>query len=254
MGDGHRAEVCPPPMTCSGPTSQGSCTGATRTWTSAPIGQAIMFGRASDETEDCMPLTHSMPIRSGKTLTDVRKCGVLWWLRPDGQTQVTTGYVQKADGSVVPQKIHTVVFSTRQAKPRKATSLEEMNKLLEEKLIRRTRGEIILKNGKPALTLYVDHTHLYIDPPGKFITHGGWGAHGGGAFSDKDPTKVDRPAACICRQMAKAVVKGGLTTRTSVQLSDAFGVTKPLLCRPSWRPTVPSAASHQESRLLSLRT
>merc|ERR1712216_530470 len=224
--------------------------------------QGIMFGYATDETEDCMPLTHSVATRLGKKLTDVRKSGDLWWLRPDGKTQVTIEYVQKADVAVEPQKIHTVVISTQHAEPLKATrskevagyngpdatapSMEEMNKLIEEKVIRRTLSEIILKNGKPALTLYGDHTHLYINPSGKFIiggpqgdagltgrkiiidTYGGWGAHGGGAFSGKDPTKVDRSAAYICRQMAKSVVKSGLSKRALVQLSYAIGVAKPL--------------------------
>merc|ERR1719354_286331 len=75
--------------------------------------QGIMFGYASDETADCMPLTHSMATRLGKVLTDVRKSGELWWLRPDGKTQVTIEYLQKQDGSVEPQKIHTVVISTQ---------------------------------------------------------------------------------------------------------------------------------------------
>merc|ERR1712050_428596 len=224
--------------------------------------QGIMFGYASDETEDCMPLTHSMATRLGKTLTDVRKSGLLWWLRPDGKTQVTIEYVQRADGSVEPQKIHTVVISTQHAEPLKATrrkevagysgpdatapSMEEMNKLIVEEVVKKTLQEIILKNGKPALTLFGDHTHLYINPSGKFIiggpqgdagltgrkiiidTYGGWGAHGGGAFSGKDPTKVDRSAVYICRQMAKSVVKSGLCKRALVQLSYAIGVAKPL--------------------------
>merc|ERR1719458_617324 len=224
--------------------------------------QGIMFGYASDETEDCMPLTHSMATRLGKKLTDVRKSGDLWWLRPDGKTQVTIEYVQKADGSVEPKKIHTVVISTQHAEPNKATrakevagysgpdevapSMADMNKLIEEKVIKKTLEEIILKNGESALTLYGDHTHLYIQPSGKFIiggpqgdagltgrkiiidTYGGWGAHGGGAFSGKDPTKVDRSAAYICRQMAKSVVKSGLCKRALVQLSYAIGVAKPL--------------------------
>merc|ERR1711966_138564 len=224
--------------------------------------QGIVFGYASDETEDCMPLTHSMATRLGKTLTDVRKSGECWWLRPDGKTQVTIEYVQKADGSVEPTKIHTVVISTQHAEPLKATrkkevadytgedatapSMAEMNKQIEEKVIRRTLSEIKLKSGKPALTLYGDHTHLHINPSGKFIiggpqgdagltgrkiiidTYGGWGAHGGGAFSGKDPTKVDRSAAYICRQMAKSVVKSGLSKRCLVQLSYAIGVAKPL--------------------------
>merc|ERR1711912_14388 len=187
--------------------------------------QGIMFGYASDETADCMPLTHSMATRLGKTLTDVRKSGELWWLRPDGKTQVTIEYKQKADGSVEPQKIHTVVISTQHAEPLKATrckevagytgedatapSMEDMNKEIVEKVVKRTLEEIKLKNGKSAISLYGSHTHLHINPSGKFIiggpqgdagltgrkiiidTYGGWGAHGGGAFSGKDPTKVD---------------------------------------------------------------
>merc|ERR1712084_8293 len=128
-----------------------------------------------------------------------------------------------------------------------APSMEDMNKLIIEKVVKRTLSEIKLKNGKAALTLFSDaDTHLYINPSGKFIiggpqgdagltgrkiiidTYGGWGAHGGGAFSGKDPTKVDRSAAYICRQMAKSVVKSGLCKRALVQLSYAIGVAKPL--------------------------
>merc|ERR1712232_491658 len=228
--------------------------------------QGIMFGYASDETADCMPLTHSMATRLGKTLTDVRKSGELWWLRPDGKTQVTIEYKQKEDGSVEPVKIHTVVISTQHAEPLKAKrskecpgyalhalhpemtapSMEDMNKSIIENVVKRTLKSITLKNGKTALTLFGDHTHLYINPSGKFIiggpqgdagltgrkiiidTYGGWGAHGGGAFSGKDPTKVDRSAAYICRQMAKSIVKSGLAKRALVQLSYAIGVAKPL--------------------------
>merc|ERR1712107_156819 len=193
---------------------------------------------------------------------DVRKSGLLWWLRPDGKTQVTIEYLQRADGSVEPQKIHTVVISTQHAEPLKATrrnevagytgpdatapSMEDMNKLIIEEVVKKTLQEIKLKSGNPALTLFGDHTHLYINPSGKFIiggpqgdagltgrkiiidTYGGWGAHGGGAFSGKDPTKVDRSAAYVCRQMAKSVVKSGLCKRALVQLSYAIGVAKPL--------------------------
>jgi len=224
--------------------------------------QGIMFGYASDETEDCMPLTHSMATRLGKTLTEVRKSGLLWWLRPDGKTQVTIEYLQKADGSVEPRKIHTVVISTQHAEPSKAVrtkecagytgpemtapSMEEMNKMIVEEVVKKTLRDIKLKNGDAAITLFGDHTHLHINPSGKFIiggpqgdagltgrkiiidTYGGWGAHGGGAFSGKDPTKVDRSAAYICRQMAKSVVKSGLCKRALVQLSYAIGVAKPL--------------------------
>jgi len=177
-------------------------------------------------------------------------------------TQVTIEYLQKADGSVEPQKFHTVVISTQHAEPSKATrckevagytgpdetapSMEEMNSLIVEKVIKATLSEIKLKSGAPAISLYGDFTHLHINPSGKFIiggpqgdagltgrkiiidTYGGWGAHGGGAFSGKDPTKVDRSAAYVCRQMAKSVVKSGLCKRALVQLSYAIGVAKPL--------------------------
>jgi len=124
--------------------------------------------------------------------------------------------------------------------------MEEMNKLIEKEVIQETLKEIILKNGQAAITLYGDHTHKHINPSGKFViggpqgdagltgrkiiidTYGGWGAHGGGAFSGKDPTKVDRSAAYACRQMAKSVVKSGLAKRVLIQMSYAIGVSKPL--------------------------
>merc|ERR1711871_1041231 len=224
--------------------------------------QGIMFGYASDETEVCMPLTILMATRLGKKLTDVRKDGSLWWLRPDCKTQVTIEYKQNDDGSMEPLKIHTVVISTQHAEPCKAKrskecegykgpemtapTMEMMNKHIEQDVIVKCLEEIKLKNGKPAVSLYGDHTHLHINPSGKFIiggpqgdagltgrkiiidTYGGWGAHGGGAFSGKDPTKVDRSAACACRWMAKSVVKAGLCKRAPVQLSYAIGVAKPL--------------------------
>merc|ERR1712085_92241 len=231
--------------------------------------QGIMFGYASDETACCMPLTHLLANKLGKQLTDVRKDGTLWWLRPDGKTQVTIAYDQLADGSVVPTKIHTVLISTQHAEPSKAKrtaeqdgkdnrdaykgeeqiapSMAEMNTLIHDHVIVKTLESIKLKNGKSALTIYdKDDCHVHLNPSGKFIiggpqgdagltgrkiiidTYGGWGAHGGGAFSGKDPTKVDRSAAYACRWMAKSVVKAGLCKRALVQLSYAIGVAKPL--------------------------
>jgi len=231
--------------------------------------QGIMFGYASDETESCMPLTHLMATKLGKQLTDVRKDGSLWWLRPDGKTQVTIQYKQHTDGSVEPLMIHTVVISTQHAEPLKAKrtieqdgkdmrekytgeeviapSMEDMNELIHDKVVVATLESIKLKNGKSALSIYDRKTcNLHINPSGKFIiggpqgdagltgrkiiidTYGGWGAHGGGAFSGKDPTKVDRSAAYACRWMAKSVVKAGLCKRACVQLSYAIGVAKPL--------------------------
>ena len=231
--------------------------------------QGIMFGYASDETESCMPLTHLMATKLGKQLTDVRKDGSLWWLRPDGKTQVTIKYKQLKDGSVEPLEIHTVVISTQHAEPEKAKrtveqdgkdnrgayagkeevapSMAAMNELIHDKVIVATLESITLKNGKSALSLYNrDTCNLHINPSGKFIiggpqgdagltgrkiiidTYGGWGAHGGGAFSGKDPTKVDRSAAYASRWMAKSIVKAGLCKRALVQLSYAIGVAKPL--------------------------
>ncbi|KAH8057934.1 hypothetical protein JL722_6477 [Aureococcus anophagefferens] len=192
----------------------------------------------------------------------------LWWLRPDGKTQVTIEYLQHSDGSVTPKMIHTVVISTQHAEPLKAKRTEEqngkdfrgaykgpeqvapsmadMNEAIHEHVVLATLKSITLKNGKPATSIYDRKTcNLHINPSGKFIiggpqgdagltgrkiiidTYGGWGAHGGGAFSGKDPTKVDRSAA-RCRWMAKSVVKAGLCKRACVQLSYAIGVAKPL--------------------------
>jgi len=216
-----------------------------------------------------MPLTHLLANKLGKQLTDVRKDGSLWWLRPDGKTQVTIAYDQLADGSVVPTKIHTVLISTQHAEPAKAKrtaeqdgkdnraaytgeeqiapTMAEMNELIHDNVIVKTLESITLKNGKSALSIYNrDECHIHLNPSGKFIiggpqgdagltgrkiiidTYGGWGAHGGGAFSGKDPTKVDRSAAYACRWMAKSVVAAGLSKRACVQLSYAIGVAKPL--------------------------
>jgi len=225
--------------------------------------QGIMFGYATDETANAMPLTHSLATKLGKKLTDVRKSGLLWWLRPDGKTQVTIRYRQHADGSVEPIEIHTVVISTQHAEPLKAKrtteckgytgdeqtapSMADMNALITKEVVLETLKSITLKNGSSALTIFDEKKcHLHINPSGKFIiggpqgdagltgrkiiidTYGGWGAHGGGAFSGKDPTKVDRSAAYITRQMAKSVVQSGLAKRAIVQLSYAIGVPKPL--------------------------
>jgi len=216
-----------------------------------------------------MPLTHLLATKLGKQLTDVRKSGDLWWLRPDGKTQVTIEYKQHKDGSVEPTKIHTVVISTQHAEPSKAKRTEEqngkdnreaytgeeqlaptmvdMNELIHDHVVVKTLESITLKSGESALSIYDKSTcNLHINPSGKFIiggpqgdagltgrkiiidTYGGWGAHGGGAFSGKDPTKVDRSAAYACRWMAKSVVKAGLCKRACVQLSYAIGVAKPL--------------------------
>merc|ERR1711935_153401 len=127
-----------------------------------------------------------------------------------------------------------------------APSMEEMNKQIVQHVVVKTLEEITLKNGRPAVTLYGSHTHLHINPSGKFIiggpqgdagitgrkiiidTYGGWGAHGGGAFSGKDYTKVDRSAAYAARWVAKSMVKAGLCRRCLVQVAYAIGVAEPL--------------------------
>ena len=131
------------------------------------VDQGIMFGYASDEAADCMPLAHSMATRLGKKLTDVRRYGDLWWLRPDNKTQATIQYLQKTDGSVQPLKIHTVVISIQHAETGKALrtkecegytveemtapSKKEMNKLIGQTTVRAMLREIKLKNGKRSL-------------------------------------------------------------------------------------------------------
>merc|ERR1711988_870036 len=195
--------------------------------------QGHMFGYASDETPEMMPLTHSLATGLGYKLTMVRKDGTLPLLRPDGKTQVTIEYKKNADGSLAPLRVHTIVIST-QHDP--AYTQEQLAIDLKEKVV---------KAIVPAKYLD-DKTIYHINPSGIFTiggpegdggltgrkiiidTYGGWGAHGGGAFSGKDPTKVDRSAAYYCRWIAKSLVHAGLARRCIVQLSYAIGVAEPL--------------------------
>merc|ERR1712194_346265 len=187
---------------------------------------------ATDETEQLMPLTHMLATSLGSKLTEVRKNGVCDWVRPDGKTQVTCEY-ELVDGVPVPKRVHTVVISTQHSE-------DVTNETIAANLM-----EHVIKPVIPAKYLD-DKTIYHLNPSGRFViggphgdagltgrkiiidTYGGWGAHGGGAFSGKDSTKVDRSAAYICRQMAKSVVKSGLSKRCLVQLSYAIGVAKPL--------------------------
>merc|ERR1712054_518589 len=156
----------------------------------------------------------------------------LSWLRPDAKTQVTVEYKNEG-GSVIPQRVHTIVISTQHAPE---VSNDEIRKGLHEQVIKAVIPD-----------KYLDENTIYhLQPSGRFViggpqgdagltgrkiiidTYGGWGAHGGGAFSGKDPTKVDRSAAYACRWMAKSAVKSGLCKRALVQLSYAIGVAKPL--------------------------
>ncbi|CAG9832707.1 unnamed protein product [Diabrotica balteata] len=194
--------------------------------------QGLMFGYATDETDECMPLTVVLAHRLNHRIADLRRSGEFWWARPDSKTQVTAEYTFQR-GACIPQRVHTVVVSLQHSDK---ISLEELRTEIKEKVIK----EVI-----PAKYLD-DQTVIHINPCGLFIiggpqsdagltgrkiivdTYGGWGAHGGGAFSGKDFTKVDRSAAYAARWVAKSLVKAGLCRRCLVQVSYAIGLAEPL--------------------------
>jgi S-adenosylmethionine synthetase len=194
--------------------------------------QGHMFGYATDETPELMPLTHVLATQLCQRMTKVRDEGILKWLRPDAKTQVTVEY-KKEGGRVFPQRVHTVVISAQHD--------PDVN----NDQIRAGLMEHVIKPTIPAK--YLDEKTIYhLNPSGRFIiggpqgdagvtgrkiivdTYGGWGAHGGGAFSGKDPTKVDRSAAYAARWVAKSLVAAGLAHRVLVQVSYSIGVAKPL--------------------------
>ncbi|GMS82073.1 hypothetical protein PENTCL1PPCAC_4248 [Pristionchus entomophagus] len=194
--------------------------------------QGLMFGYATDETEQAMPLSLVLAHKLMERLHSLRRSGVLDWALPDSKSQVTIEYAFDG-GACVPLRVHTVVISA-QHKP--SVTLEQ----LREDLL-----EHVIKSVIPA-NLIDDETIYYLNPCGSFCiggpqsdagltgrkiivdTYGGWGAHGGGAFSGKDPTKVDRSAAYGARWVAKSLVKAGVCRRCLVQVSYAIGVAKPL--------------------------
>jgi len=194
--------------------------------------QGLMFGYATDETEECMPLTLMLAHQMNKKISDLRRDGTLWWARPDTKTQVTAEYVFD-QGACIPIRVHTVVVSCQHSEK---VTLEALRKDIMEKVVYTTI---------PKKYLDAD-TKFHINPCGNFViggpmgdagltgrkiivdTYGGWGAHGGGAFSGKDYTKVDRSAAYAARWVAKSLVKAGLCKRCLVQVSYAIGVAEPL--------------------------
>ncbi|XP_046884737.1 S-adenosylmethionine synthase isoform X1 [Hypomesus transpacificus] len=194
--------------------------------------QGLMFGYATDETEESMPLTIVLAHKLNSKMAELRRNGTVPWLRPDSKTQVTVHYDQK-DGAVIPKRVHTVVISVQHDDH---VSLEEQKDILREKVI---------KAVVPAKYLD-DKTIYHLQPSGRFViggpqgdagvtgrkiivdTYGGWGAHGGGAFSGKDFSKVDRSAAYAARWVAKSLVKAKLCRRVLVQVSYAIGVAHPL--------------------------
>ena len=193
--------------------------------------QGMMFGFACDETPEYMPMAISFSHKLAKQLAKVRKDGTLKYLRPDGKTQVTVEY----DGDAV-KRIDAIVISTQHDEDVK---LERLKKDMVKHVI------------KPVIpSELVDHnTRIYINPTGRFViggpvgdsgltgrkiivdTYGGYARHGGGAFSGKDPTKVDRSAAYAARWVAKNVVAAGLASRCQVQLAYAIGVARPVSVR-----------------------
>ncbi len=190
--------------------------------------QGMMFGFACDETPELMPLPISLAHAMAKRLTYIRKSGMVNYLRPDGKTQVTVEYVDDK-----PVRIDTVVISTQHSAD---VSLETIR----EDLI-----ELVIKQTAPA-ELFDDNTKIFINPTGRFVvggpmgdsgltgrkiivdTYGGYSRHGGGAFSGKDPTKVDRSAAYAARYLAKNVVAAGLAKKCEVQIAYAIGVAEPV--------------------------
>lgn len=194
--------------------------------------QGLMFGYATDETEECMPLTVVLSHQLNARIAQLRRSGEMGWARPDTKTQVTVEY-KYSKGACIPLRVHSVVISVQHDE---TVTLEKLKKDLMEKVVKFVIPEKFLDS----------KTVYHLQPSGKFIiggpqgdagltgrkiivdTYGGWGAHGGGAFSGKDFSKVDRSAAYAARWVAKSLVKNGLCKRVLVQVSYAIGISEPI--------------------------
>ena len=195
--------------------------------------QGLMFGYATNETKELFPFSHLMALKLSLKLTEVRKNGTVKHLRPDGKTQVTVEYKEEKNGKMVPLRVQTVLISTQH-------DPEIDNETIEKEIKKHVIQAVIPPE------MLDDKTQYYINPSGKFIiggpeadagltgrkiivdTYGGWGAHGGGAFSGKDPSKVDRSGAYAARWIAKSLVAAGLCDRALVQVAYSIGIAKPL--------------------------
>ena len=194
--------------------------------------QGLMFGYATDETEEYMPLTVVLAHGLNRRLAECRRDGTLSWLRPDTKTQVTVEY-KNDQGACIPQRVHTVVISTQH------------DDTITQAQLRQDLMTHVVKKVIPA-HMMDEKTVYHLNPSGRFViggpmgdagltgrkiivdTYGGWGAHGGGAFSGKDFTKVDRSAAYAARWVAKSLVHAKLARRVLVQVSYAIGVAEPI--------------------------
>jgi len=195
--------------------------------------QGLMFGFATDETDECMPLTVVLAHALNKKIADLRRDGTFTWARPDTKTQVTIEYEYKNECHVKPLRVHTIVVSCQHSD---AIELEDLRNEITEKVIKTTIPPKYLDAktvfhinscgdfhiGGPLADAGLTGRKIIVD------TYGGWGAHGGGAFSGKDYTKVDRSAAYAARWVAKSLVKAGLCKRVLVQISYAIGIAEPL--------------------------